>query len=131
MIAICPAGPPKLMKPSFSQKRNASRNGTGSLTTAGTDRIARQHFLKPAGTPATLRIAHERRGLAAIAAHHRMGLRTAGKRFRQRGAQFVRRQIAQRRHRKTNPRRRPAFSSSASRTCRPISWTSSGGRRSR
>src|SRR5262245_33635831 len=24
MIAICPAGPPKLMKPSFSQKRNAS-----------------------------------------------------------------------------------------------------------
>src|SRR5262245_41871606 len=25
MIAICPAGPPKEMKPSFSQKRNASR----------------------------------------------------------------------------------------------------------
>src|SRR2546430_13280382 len=24
MIAICPVGPPKLMKPSFSQKRNAS-----------------------------------------------------------------------------------------------------------
>src|SRR5258705_7166146 len=24
MIAICPAGPPKLMKPSFSQKRKAS-----------------------------------------------------------------------------------------------------------
>jgi len=24
MIAICPAGPPKLMKPSFSQKRSAS-----------------------------------------------------------------------------------------------------------
>src|SRR5207247_4165649 len=28
MIAICPVGPPKLMKPSFSQKRNAS----GKLT---------------------------------------------------------------------------------------------------
>src|SRR5258708_18407964 len=27
MIAICPAGPPKLMKPSFSQKRNASEKG--------------------------------------------------------------------------------------------------------
>ena len=26
MIAIWPAGPPKLMNPSFSQKRNASRN---------------------------------------------------------------------------------------------------------
>src|SRR5262245_13139388 len=26
MIAICPAGPPKLMKPSFSQKRSASAN---------------------------------------------------------------------------------------------------------
>src|SRR5690349_23148362 len=28
MIAICPAGPPKLMKPSFSQNRNASEKGT-------------------------------------------------------------------------------------------------------
>src|SRR5688572_33001773 len=28
MIAICPAGPPKLMKPSLSQKRNASANET-------------------------------------------------------------------------------------------------------
>src|SRR4051812_23703165 len=28
MIAICPAGPPKLMKPSFSQKRSASANET-------------------------------------------------------------------------------------------------------
>jgi hypothetical protein len=27
MIAICPAGPPKLMNPSFSQKRKASENG--------------------------------------------------------------------------------------------------------
>ena len=26
MIAICPAGPPKLMKPSFSQNQNASRS---------------------------------------------------------------------------------------------------------
>jgi hypothetical protein len=26
MIAICPAGPPKLMKPSFSQKRSACVN---------------------------------------------------------------------------------------------------------
>jgi len=26
MIAICPAGPPKLTKPSFSQKRSASAN---------------------------------------------------------------------------------------------------------
>jgi len=29
MIAICPAGPPKLMKPSFSQNTNAVRNDTG------------------------------------------------------------------------------------------------------
>src|SRR5688572_10311471 len=28
MMAICPAGPPKEMKPSLSQKRNASMNGT-------------------------------------------------------------------------------------------------------
>src|SRR6185437_7469324 len=27
--AICPVGPPKLMKPSFTQNRNASQNGTG------------------------------------------------------------------------------------------------------
>src|SRR4029078_10330686 len=37
MIAICPAGPPKLMNPSFTQKRAASRNvtpccGVSSLT---------------------------------------------------------------------------------------------------
>ncbi|MET3474196.1 hypothetical protein ABIC38_000446 [Variovorax sp. 1126] len=30
MIAICPAGPPKLMKPSLSQKRNASEKEIGS-----------------------------------------------------------------------------------------------------
>jgi hypothetical protein len=29
MIAICPAGPPKLMKPSRSQKRKASAKLTG------------------------------------------------------------------------------------------------------
>src|SRR5690349_9313245 len=29
MIAICPAGPPKLMNPSFSQNPNASRKETG------------------------------------------------------------------------------------------------------
>src|SRR5687767_8643098 len=28
MIAICPAGPPKLMKPSLTQKRNASAKDT-------------------------------------------------------------------------------------------------------
>jgi hypothetical protein len=36
MIAICPAGPPKLMKPSFSQNRNASAKLTpGRLSSAG------------------------------------------------------------------------------------------------
>src|SRR5204862_6796545 len=38
MIAICPAGPPKLMKPSLSQKRNASAKlglTTVPLTSAG------------------------------------------------------------------------------------------------
>jgi hypothetical protein len=30
MIEICPAGPPKLMKPSLSQKRKASRRLIGS-----------------------------------------------------------------------------------------------------
>src|SRR5438045_9767102 len=29
MIAICPAGPPKLMKPSFSQKASAAENAIG------------------------------------------------------------------------------------------------------
>src|SRR4051812_4850992 len=29
MIAICPAGPPKLMNPSFTQNRNASPKRTG------------------------------------------------------------------------------------------------------
>jgi hypothetical protein len=29
MIAICPAGPPKLMKPNFNQKRKASAKLTG------------------------------------------------------------------------------------------------------
>src|SRR5829696_4040380 len=28
IIAICPAGPPKLMKPSFTQNQNASQNPT-------------------------------------------------------------------------------------------------------
>ena len=30
MMAICPAGPPKLMNPSFTQKRRASRKLTTS-----------------------------------------------------------------------------------------------------
>lgn len=30
MMAICPAGPPKLIKPSFSQKRKASQKVTGA-----------------------------------------------------------------------------------------------------
>jgi len=35
MIAICPAGPPKLMKPSLSQKRRASpRVGVAGATLA-------------------------------------------------------------------------------------------------
>src|SRR5688500_14808941 len=34
MIAICPAGPPKEMKPSLSQKRNASMNGTLRASTS-------------------------------------------------------------------------------------------------
>ena len=29
MMAICPAGPPKLMNPSFTQNQNASQNPTG------------------------------------------------------------------------------------------------------
>src|SRR5688500_7883631 len=35
MIAICPAGPPKLMKPSLSQKPNASQKVTLAGTPAG------------------------------------------------------------------------------------------------
>ena len=30
MIAICPAGPPKLMKPSLSQKAKADQKATGA-----------------------------------------------------------------------------------------------------
>jgi hypothetical protein len=36
MIAICPAGPPKLMKPSFSQKRSASTSWGGAGGASGT-----------------------------------------------------------------------------------------------
>jgi hypothetical protein len=36
MIEICPAGPPKLMNPSFSQNQNASRKLIGS----GLDRLS-------------------------------------------------------------------------------------------
>src|SRR5215204_2153376 len=32
MIAICPAGPPKLMKPSFTQNQKASQNPTGLVS---------------------------------------------------------------------------------------------------
>src|SRR5215216_651613 len=35
MVAIWPAGPPKLTKPSSSQKRNASPNGTAAASAAG------------------------------------------------------------------------------------------------
>jgi hypothetical protein len=34
MIAIWPAGPPKLMKPSVNQKRSASRNETSLIARA-------------------------------------------------------------------------------------------------
>src|SRR5918992_65072 len=34
MIAICPAGPPKLMNPSFTQNQNASQNPTGLVSTS-------------------------------------------------------------------------------------------------
>jgi len=37
MIAICPAGPPKLMKPSLSQKRKASAKLTGPGRSVGVD----------------------------------------------------------------------------------------------
>ena len=34
-MAICPAGPPKLMKPSFSQNRSAVEKGTDKLVPGG------------------------------------------------------------------------------------------------
>jgi hypothetical protein len=37
-MAICPAGPPKLMNPSFSQKRSASENGIGVFSSASSGR---------------------------------------------------------------------------------------------
>ncbi len=39
MIAICPAGPPKLIIPSFSQKRSASRS-VGVATVGSDERTA-------------------------------------------------------------------------------------------
>jgi hypothetical protein len=49
MIAICPAGPPKLMNPSFSQNRNASDSvgsapGTGALMPESVGRVRRSLF---------------------------------------------------------------------------------------
>src|SRR5215831_13028417 len=48
MMAICPAGPPKLMKPSFSQNRRASEKLTGTLLTGATilDRAVSFHERK-------------------------------------------------------------------------------------
>src|SRR4249919_747645 len=40
MIAIWPVGPPKLMKPSFTQKRTASRKGTPCVGVLGSARSA-------------------------------------------------------------------------------------------
>jgi hypothetical protein len=37
MIAICPAGPPKLMNPSFSQNQNASRSVGRTVAEAAPD----------------------------------------------------------------------------------------------
>src|SRR6186713_2513338 len=37
ITAICPAGPPKLMKPSFSQYSKASRNKTAAGAASGLD----------------------------------------------------------------------------------------------
>src|SRR5581483_3845219 len=45
MMAICPVGPPKLMNPSFSQKRNASPN-EGASTPGGPSAAA--HIGEPA-----------------------------------------------------------------------------------
>jgi len=42
MIAICPAGPPKLMKPSFSQKRNALHLVLGARA-PGVQRVVHRH----------------------------------------------------------------------------------------
>src|SRR5882762_8472651 len=42
MIAICPAGPPKLMKPSFSQKRNASPKLTHCPPSSAGDALRRR-----------------------------------------------------------------------------------------
>ena len=44
MIAICPAGPPKLMKPNFSQKRKASRKETGAGRSGGEATVAVESF---------------------------------------------------------------------------------------
>jgi hypothetical protein len=43
MIAICPAGPPKLMKPSFSQKRSAFAERYGSTNAARSSRGLFRH----------------------------------------------------------------------------------------
>src|SRR5688500_13106914 len=60
MIAICPAGPPKLMNPSFVQILKASRNGTPAGLTrdmGGTMTRATYRFRQRVGdrltTPAT------------------------------------------------------------------------------
>ena len=36
MMAICPAGPPKFMNPSFTQNQNASQNPTGFVSPLAT-----------------------------------------------------------------------------------------------
>jgi hypothetical protein len=49
MIAICPAGPPKLIQPSFSQNRSASRK-------LGFPSITRAHALQRAAQTAKLQM---------------------------------------------------------------------------
>ena len=60
-----------------------------------------------AGAPAAVHVAHQRRGLAAIAAHDGVRLRTAREGLDERGAQLVGRQVAERRHREPHARRQP------------------------
>jgi hypothetical protein len=58
MIAIWPVGPPKLMKPSLSQKRNASAKETGaggaeSMRCAGASKVRSFSNLQSLDAPAS------------------------------------------------------------------------------
>src|SRR5262245_29909701 len=77
------------------------------LGLAGRDqiKIASQHGIEPAGPPAAVHVAHQRRGRAAVATHDAAGARTALEGLGEQPLLPFLRDVAERRHGNVDPRR--------------------------